>query len=158
MKSILKINRWYFCIPFGLGIIPYEVFNIIFGGASLLIFLFWMYSISIQGQIMLKKKEFSSNNVNLFKIASFSIPIICLIQFLNERNLIFPQNMIILVLSIFLIIGCVLYIYYFTAKTITELELQRTVTPNEVYKNFWLLGLFIIGIIIIQPKLKKLLV
>jgi len=160
LTSILKINRWYFCIPFGLGLIPNEVFNAVFGGASLLIFLFWVYAISIKGQERLQSNGLKTSATFLFKSAVFLLPFLILIQFFNERNLIFPQNTIasvlINMLSILLIIACVFYIYYFTAKTLTMLQLQREVTINEIYKNFLLIGLSIIGIIFIQPKLNQL--
>ena len=68
MTSILKINRWYFCIPFVLGLIPNEVFNAVFGGASLLIFLFWMYAISIKGQERLLSTGLKTNATFLFNI------------------------------------------------------------------------------------------
>lgn len=160
MTSILKINRWFFCIPFGLGLIPHEVFNDVFGGASLLVFLFWLYAISIKGQERLQSNGLITSATFLFKSAVFALPFLILIQYFIERNIIFSQNTIasvlINMLSILLIIACVLYVYYFTAKTLTMLQLQREVTINEIYKNFLLIGLSIIGIIFIQPKLNQL--
>jgi hypothetical protein len=119
-----------------------------------------MFAISIKGQERLKSNGLKTNATFLFKMAFFSLPFLILIQFFNERNLIFAQNTIasdlITILSILLTIACVFYIYYFTAKTLTTLQLQREVTINEIYKNILLIGLSIIGIIFIQPKLNQL--
>jgi hypothetical protein len=55
----------------------------------------------------------------------------------------------------FLAMFCMLYCFYFVAKSLKTVELQRPVTFNDYAGEFFLIMLFIIGIWFIQPRINK---
>jgi len=50
---------------------------------------------------------------------------------------------------------CVFYIFYFNAKSLKAVELQRPVTFGDYIGEFFLLLFFPIGVWIIQPRINK---
>ena len=51
---------------------------------------------------------------------------------------------------------CVCYCFYFNAKALKTIELQRPVTFNDYAGEFFLLWFFPVGVWIIQPRINKL--
>lgn len=51
---------------------------------------------------------------------------------------------------------CVCYCFYFNAKALKSIELQRPVTFNDYAGEFFLLWFFPIGVWILQPRINKL--
>lgn len=158
MKEIIKINRWGFLILFGLGLIPISPIKEIFASTFLLAFILWLHSITLLGQSKLEKKGQVTIDIKRFKIVALALPLFLLAQFfLSFKH--YTESYFVIVLDIVLIcltIFSVFYVYYFAAKTITALEKGKDVSFSEMFLNLILIGLSIIGIWFIQPKLKNL--
>ena len=139
---------WLALIPFG----------ILFG---------WFWSIAIN----LQKKIPSdvTMKVKKFKLFFF-IPVVYILLFvvffsfiLMETMMTVPDPSIGLIGSLLVLIiplhlfsmFCILYTFYFIAKTIKTAELQRDVVFNDFIAEFFLLWFYPIGIWILQPKINK---
>ena len=139
---------WLALIPFG----------ILFG---------WFWSIAIN----LQKKIPSdvTMKVKKFKLFFF-IPVVYILLFVvfisfilmetimtvpdPSIGLIGPLLVLIIPLHLFSMF-CILYTFYFIAKTIKTVELQRDVVFNDFIAEFFLLWFYPIGIWILQPKINK---
>jgi hypothetical protein len=65
-------------------------------------------------------------------------------------------SMILLILPFHMLaMFCILYTFYFVAKTFKTVELQREVTFSDFAGEFFLIWFYPIGIWIIQPKINK---
>ncbi|PHR31319.1 MAG: hypothetical protein COA38_08395 [Fluviicola sp.] len=158
MKEIIEINRWGFLILFGLSLIPISPFKEFFAGTFTIAFILWLYSITILGQSTIKKKSLTTIDIKRFKIVTLALPLLLLAQIFFSFNE-YTGSYFVIVLNIILIsltIFAVLYVYYFAAKTVTTLEKEKDVSFNEMFPNLILIGLSIIGVWFIQPKLKDL--
>jgi hypothetical protein len=51
---------------------------------------------------------------------------------------------------------CIFYCFYFTAKVLKTVELQKPVTFNDYAGEFFLIWFFPIGIWFIQPRINRL--
>jgi hypothetical protein len=51
---------------------------------------------------------------------------------------------------------CIFYCFYFTARTIKTVELQRPVSTSDYIGEFFLIWFFFIGVWILQPRINKL--
>ncbi|MEM7374145.1 MAG: hypothetical protein AAF587_36465 [Bacteroidota bacterium] len=70
----------------------------------------------------------------------------------------FPVNPMIFLLIIpfhFFAMFCILYDFYFVAKTIKTVELQRKVTFGDFIGEFFMIWFYPIGIWIVQPKINE---
>lgn len=158
MKEIVKVDRLWFLILFGLALIPFSPFKEIFAGFFMLAFLLWLYSITIFGQMTLEEKGFPTMGIKIFKLTTFALPLLLLTQVLlsfkhcTESYFVVIFNIILICLTII----SVFYVYYFTAKTITTLEKGKDVSFFEMFVNLMLISLSIIGVWFIQPKMKDL--
>ena len=124
---------------------------------------FWSVAIGLQNKIPLEIKM----KIKKFKIFFF-IPLtymlfITLIMttafsgvFSNDFNpMILAGSMIFIIPLHLFSIFCMLYILYFTAKTLKTAELQRNVTFSEFIGEFFMIWFFPFGIWIIQPRINK---
>ncbi|MGH1363194.1 MAG: hypothetical protein ACRBF0_06525 [Calditrichia bacterium] len=78
---------------------------------------------------------------------------------LNEDMTLFLLKIAFTFISTFHIISiiCIIFCFYFAAKTIKLAELQRDVTFGDFVGEFFMIWFFYIGVWVLQPKLNKLL-
>lgn len=159
MKTFLKLNRWIYIAPFALYLIPVSPLNEIFAILGSVLIMFWMYAVSTYGQKQLSNYKLPENNIKLFKLTFVAVPMLILTNNMIAQWILDLNNSLGAVIFVFLVLATifsVLYLYYFTAKTITTIERKRKVTLNECYNNFILIGLSGVGVFFLQPKIQKL--
>ncbi|MEP5338596.1 MAG: hypothetical protein ABJL44_03805 [Algibacter sp.] len=142
--------------------ILFPIMMILFTG--LLFGWFWSISIGLQKRM----PESIKMKVKKFKILFF-IPL-CYINLLlilmsisllnvspeNNMSLGFMENMIAIILPLHLLsIFCMLYIIYFTAKTLKTVELQKEAKFGDFIGYFFALWFYFFGVWYIQPKVNK---
>ena len=118
----------------------------------------WLWSVAIGLQRNIPEEL--KLNVNRFKLFLFipTVYLIFIVFWMTTTNLAKPdieQIKIILPLHLFSIF-CILYCFYFAAKTFKTAELQRKITYIDYTGEFWMIWFFPIGIWMIQPKINKL--
>ena len=129
---------------------------------------YWFWSISTGLQI--KIPESAAMKVKKFKLFFF-YPVFYLMLFALYFNLLlmglldgipspglffkmFAMFVVIVPLHLFAMY-CIIYIFYFTAKTYKTALLQRETSFGDFFGIFFLLLLFPIGVWFIQPKINK---
>ena len=157
--------------PLRPGEVPEFQFNMfwIFGIVMLIyiVFLFgWYWSVAIGLKDRLPKElELKHQRFKLF----FFSPLIyfCFLGFFMSYFLSLAQNnmepsfgllfpmILILILLHFYSIFCMIFIMYFTAKTIKSVELQREAHFSDYILYFFLIWFFPVGVWILQPKINS---
>lgn len=159
MNLILKINRWFIVPLFLLPFFQLGMITIIAGICSTFLFFWWLLAVAKLGSEELFRRNLKSINLKWFYTAFFSFLLFTGILFLfGSRKDIFIEStagILLFVLSILLNISSVLYIYYFVAKTLSLLENGIGNYRSTQTRNFYLVGLSVIGIFYFQPKLQN---
>jgi len=184
MERFLKAKHWQiFLLTFGLpyllqAIVSYFLFSdenplkfmkimpfIMVFMISGILGWFWAVAIKLQSKIPAEVKM----KVRKFKIFFF-IPLIYILFILGSFGFMFTnvlQNgqlpsgismglsmLIIFPLHLFSMF-CIMYSFYFAAKTFKTVELQREVEFSDFAGEFFLFWFFPIGIWVVQPKINK---
>lgn len=138
--------------PTAMSKIIIPIISVLFGGGLF----FWMYSIasglqaSIPSTIRLDFKRFK-----VIFLLSLSFLIIISVSVMLPISLINDYFGLFLLISLISMSG-ILYSISFTAKTYKTCELQRKVGFSDYAGEFFLFWFFPVGILVIQPKVNKL--
>ncbi len=126
----------------------------------------WIYSVAIGLQ---DKIPFEiTMKVKKFKILFFFPPIyilLFLLYFILLTQNLFAENwnpslpllgiFVIIIPIHFFSLFCTLHTFYFTAKTIKTVELQRETSFSDFVGEFFMIWFFFVGVWILQPKINK---
>jgi hypothetical protein len=159
MKTFLKLNRWIYIAPFALYLIPISPLREIFALVGNVMVLFWLYAVSTYGQTQLNNTYLSSGNIKVFKIVFTMVPVLVLFNYFLGERMVENNNSISVLIFVILVLSTilsVLYVFFYTAKTITTIENKRIASFKESYYHFILIGLTVVGVFILQPKIQKL--
>tara|TARA_R110002049_G_scaffold265234_3_gene441363 strand:- start:4166 stop:4699 length:534 start_codon:yes stop_codon:yes gene_type:complete len=173
IHNILKAKRWQLALAFTLPYLLYFLlrtdsdqlvkFTPIITALFLLVLLGWLYSIGVG----LQKKTPKNLQMKTLKFKVFMlIPLIYVPFMLGFMDGLFDNieesdtsSILFLFLSGFLLHGIsifgLIYSYYFTAKTIKTIELNREVRFSDFQGILLQLVMFPVGIWFIQPKINK---
>ena len=144
----------------------FNYFSLYFPGIILFItsiFLGWVWSVAIglQQQVPTTVKLKSSRFKVFFFLTLIYILFWCiLIGFIMNGHYIEPPKSLKFVLTFiismrFLFIFCIFYCFYFAAKTLKTVELQRKVNFRDFVEEFFLIWFYLIGVWLIQPRINK---
>jgi len=127
------------------------------------VFFGWLYSIgvglnkTIPNGLKLKVRKFRIFLLipicYIILISIFIVPIID-----SSRDIVSLPNIAILTIIVLLHLFsmfCILYCFYFVAKTIKTAELQRNVRFGDYAGEFFLIWFYPIGVWFLQPKINK---
>lgn len=130
--------------------------------ASILFGWLWSISVGLQGKLPPGVKM----NTALFK-AFMIIPFVYLLffaifitsfmwEFGNPQNSFMTPGGIVFIIPLHLFsMFCIFYCYYFTAKTLKSIELQREAHFQDYFGDLILFWFYVIGIWFIQPRVNK---
>jgi hypothetical protein len=161
MKAILKLKTWIlfliFFLPFVLG------FNRIIL-MSVPVWLFWIYSIVINGQNLIEQLGLSKKNLNHFKfnffivatwVAILIISALANSNYLNSNNELNWQFFLELPISLYFPYAF-MQIFYVASITVTKLELKREVSFwNDAISHFIRLIGYPLGVLGVHPIIRK---
>ena len=184
MYRLLTAKHWQiFILTFGLLMFTQIVFGIILSFAEdvmnvfsimpiiylvfYLLFFCWLYTTGVN----LNKKLPVTVNMNLKKFKLFIVvPALYLVCIVIMMFFLFSKNdtetvnfnpatyfigFLILIPIHFFAIFCIFYCFYFNAKSLKSVELQRPVTFNDFGVDFILFWFYPIGVWFIQPRINK---
>jgi len=160
MKFLITIKHWQLFLFLTIyGFWPFEssIFNSIkYLGIAL--FVLWAFAIGYYGQKELTRLNLKGNN--LYGIVSCLIFILLTLitskfykEFPLELNKLADHFLPILILIALI---AALYIFFFAAKTLAKIEFKDDVVFDDYFSNFLLIGIPIIGIWTLQPKINRL--
>ena len=168
MRAILDLKHWQIFIILLLpAFIPYNN-PIVYKVISTLCFSFfflWMYSIvAVLSKNVLKDEKPKANyyNFSYLLIIFFYSTIAFTTDYglqINSRNYtVYGIWLWPLIILILLVLWSIMYIFYFTARTISLSNIKITGTNDSITTNYFFAFLFnVFGVWIIQPKIQELL-
>ncbi len=160
MKQILRLKHWQlFCLIIlpSAFTSPSPLQEIVryFG---LIILLFWVYSIGVLGHDKLKDLKLESEKLKFFKVNVIICPVTILIVHLftlgDTEPEFTPMFIAVTPFALYFFFS-LFYIIFFTSKVLSKIELKREVEFSDYSKNLLFIFVFIIGVWIIQPKVKR---
>ena len=138
---IISNAIWQFIYPF---------VNLIFFA----VFLGWIYSVGNEIGIRLNKK---SSNLNLFRICIIITLFLSLVASFYQRISVIIDldfgHPLFKGLAVFVILA-VFYCFYFVSNVLVSMEKKRNVSFNEHRLEFFLFFFFIVGVWILQPRIR----
>jgi hypothetical protein len=164
MNLFLRAKHWQiFTLIFGSIILSdlVIVFSAFFNLLYLATYFGWIYSLAIEMQKMVSatvKMKVIPFKIFFFIPTIYIVLILVVTEFFSKSfgdpffgpygAIVWPVHLI----SMF----CMLYCFYFVAKTIKTVELQSAVTFGDFFLEFLLVWFFPIGLWILQPRINKL--
>lgn len=123
---------------------------------SMVILLSWLYAVATR--LYPKLPEGHQLKIGRFRFAFF-FPVIYIIAF---TGLIFvmvstesPEWIFIILPFHLFAMVCMFYVFYYTAKSLKSVELQRPVKFADYAGEFFMIWIFFIGVWVIQPRINK---
>ena len=117
----------------------------------------WIFS---TGNILGKQWNENGSNLLLFKlcilIVVISVIVFNIIGIAGSSNIYEINKPLPLIISV-IVLSAIFYCFYYVSKILRSLELNRNVTFEQHQKEFFLFFIFVIGIWILQPRIRKLL-
>lgn len=165
MKRILTFKHWQLfslIVITGAWTSPSPLKEII-NSISLVTFTIWIYAIGVYGQERVATLGLPTLNLKLFKTNILLLPILLIIVYTlaPEQKAEDPQTEF--SLQTILLMPIALYLFFaifqtviFACKTLATIELKRDVTFGDYFVNLILIGILIIGVWILQPKITRL--
>ncbi len=165
MKRILTFKHWQLFLLIvitGAWTSP-SLLKEIINSISILTFTIWIYAIGVYGQERVAILGLPTLNSKLFKTNILLIPILFIIVFMLAPEHTEDGTQTEYNLQTILFIPIVLYLFFaifqtviFACKTLATIELKREVTFEDYFGNLILIGILIVGIWILQPKITRL--
>ncbi len=152
INMIAQQDSEFLSLPSFTIFLPFIVFFLIGG------MLGWFWSIGVGLQKLIPEEH-------RMKVTSFKFfvlfPLIYFIFFTSQMSFFMSEVVInpLIFLAIFpmhlFAMFCMVYNFYFVARTLKTIELQRKVEFSEYIGEFFLLWFYPVGVWIIQPKINK---
>ena len=161
MKFLLTLKHWQLFLLLTIyGFWPFQssIFNSI-NYLGIALFVLWTFAIGYYGQKELSRLGLKVANTYGI-IGCLILILITLIttkfyhEFPSNLNRIIDQSLPALV---FISIIAGLYIFFFAARTLAKIEFKEDVNFDDYFSNFLLIGIPILGIWTLQPKINRLL-
>ena len=134
-----------------------HVFISVLNSIFFLLFFGWIYS---TGNVLGKQWGENKNSLLLFKLCILIVVVSTVfISFLGTagKTYIYDLNKPLPLFISVIVLIAIFYCFYYVSKTLRCLELNRNVIFEQHQKEFFLFFIFVVGIWILQPRIKKLL-
>jgi len=165
MKKILSYKHWQLfllIVILGSWTSPSPLKEII-NSISVITFTIWIYAIGVYGQEIVAALGLPTLNLKLFRVNVLLIPIFLIMVFMlapeqtdgNTAKEFNPQTILLIPIALYLCFA-LFQTVIFACKTLATIELKREVKFGDYFVYLILIGMLIIGIWIVQPKVTKL--
>jgi hypothetical protein len=160
MKWLLTLKHWQLfllLLIYGFWFFESPLFDTV-NYLALILFVLWAFSISYYSQVQIVRFGLRRMNTPLLICNTvFILFTILTAKFYSVLPIgIYKVIDVTLPVLILVAIVAVFHILLFAAKALAKIECQREVTLNDYFTNFLLIGVFIWGIWVLQPKINKL--
>jgi hypothetical protein len=162
MGRILNFKHWHLFLLIvltGAWTSPSPTKEII-NSISIITALIWIYSIGFYGQAKVTELGLPELNLKHFKFNIILIPVLIVLIYIispgDDASQKFDLKTIILIPLGLYLTYAVFQTVIFASKTLVMIEQKKTVTLNDYFITLILIGMLVVGVWIIQPKINRL--